>query len=218
MAQTWHESSARTTVGRSASRDGQLAGVALFLVGGAFLIGTMLAASIAPGYDMHAGAISDLGVIASTSALFNALLIAVGTSNAVGGWLYWREHRRTGALAFYVLAGVGAIGAGLMPLDTGAPHSLFALAGFVFFNLEAIATAFLIRGPIRWLSFAAGSIGIVFVAVMVIGDSGRPEVFGAIGHGGTERLIVYPVMLWLLALGGWLMHRPLEGASGSESA
>ena len=47
MAQTWHESSARTTVGRSASRDGQLAGVALFLVGGAFLIGTMLAASIA---------------------------------------------------------------------------------------------------------------------------------------------------------------------------
>jgi hypothetical protein len=25
------------------------------------------------------------------------------------------------------------------------------------------------------------------------------------GHGGAERMIVYPVMLWLMAFGGYLM-------------
>jgi anti-sigma-K factor RskA len=50
--------------------------------------------------------------------------------------------------------------------------------------------------------------GIAFVVVMIIGDGGNPAIFGVIGHGGAERLIVYPVMLWMLALGGYLMAAP----------
>ena len=42
---------------------------------------------------------------------------------------------------------------------------------------------------------------------MIIGDSGKPAVFGPIGHRGTERLITYPVMLWLVAFRGYLMAR-----------
>jgi hypothetical protein len=45
----------------------------------------------------------------------------------------------------------------------------------------------------------------VYVAIMIVGDAGNPAVFGPIGHGGAERMIVYPVMLWMLALGGYLM-------------
>jgi hypothetical protein len=55
------------------------------------------------------------------------------------------------------------------------------------------------------LGLLAGAIGLFFTIVMVIGDSGNPAVFGPIGHGGAERMIAYPVMLWLLALGGYLM-------------
>jgi hypothetical protein len=40
---------------------------------------------------------------------------------------------------------------------------------------------------------------------MVIGDAGNASVFGAIGHGGSERMIVYPVMLWTLVMGGHLL-------------
>jgi hypothetical membrane protein len=92
-----------------------------------------------------------------------------------------------------------------MPLDTGAPHSIFALLGFLFFNLEALAVAAILSGPMRLLSLLAGAVGLVFVVLMVIGDSGNVAAFGAIGHGGTERMIVYPVMSWLMALGGYLM-------------
>ena len=182
-------------------------GMALLVLGAAFLTATMLAASIAPAYDFHGGAISDLGVIDQTAMLFNGLLVAVGALNIGAGYLLYRWHRRAWIFGVYLLAGLGAAGAGVLPLDTGAPHSLFALSGFVFFNIEALATAAVLRGPMRLLSVVAGFIGLVYVVVMVIGDSGNPAIFGAIGHGGSERLIVYPAMLWTLTVGGYLLAR-----------
>ncbi|HEX8025693.1 MAG TPA: DUF998 domain-containing protein [Candidatus Limnocylindrales bacterium] len=183
----------------------EAAGLSFVAAGAVFLLATTLAASIAPGYDIHGGAISDLGVIAETAWLFNGSLLAIAALNLVGGWLFFREHRRAWVLAAFVLGSIGALGAGLFPLDTGGLHAIFALAAFVGFNLEALATALVVRGPIRWLSALAGVVGLVYVVVMVIGDGGNPAVFGAIGHGGAERMIAFPAMLWLLALGGGLM-------------
>ena len=54
---------------------------------------------------------------------------------------------------------------------------------------------------------AAGLAGLIYVVVMIIGDSGSPTIFGAIGHGGSERMIVYPAMLWTLVFGAYLMAR-----------
>lgn len=196
-----------TDLGHDPRGDLRAAGFLLFAVGAGFITISMLAASIAPGYDFHAAAISDLGVIAETAVLFNGLLVAVGGLNAVGGYLFYRSHRRRGLLAVYLVAGVGAVGAGLMPLDTGGLHSLFALLAFVFFNIEAIVTAAVLTGPMRLVSIVAGAIGLVYVVIMVIGDGGNPVVFGAIGHGGSERMIAYPALLWTLALGGYLMAR-----------
>jgi hypothetical membrane protein len=182
-----------------------LAGGLLALLGASFLTVTMLAASMAPNYDFNAAAISDLGVIEETAILFNGLLVATGLLNAAAGYLLFRTHRRLPILAVVLLASVGATGAGLLPLNTGGLHSLFALAGFVFFNVEAAISGLLVRGPMRWVSLAAGCVGLVYVVIMVIGDSGNPGVFGAIGHGGSERMIVYPAMLWTLVFGGYLL-------------
>src|SRR6476660_7561303 len=142
--------------------DLRIPGLLLFFVGASFLVVTMLAASIAPGYDFSGGAISDLGVIDETAGLFNGLLVAIGALNVLGGYLLYRWHDRIWILAAFVVAGVGAAGAGLMPLDTGAPHSLFALLGFLFFNLEALALATILSGPMRLLSLHAGAVGLVF--------------------------------------------------------
>ncbi len=195
-----------------------LAGFFLVTLGAAFLTVTMLAASIAPGYDYRAAAISDLGVIGETAWLFNGLLVAVGALNIAAGLLMYRSHRRLWILAVYLLAGAGAAGAGLLPLNLGGLHSLFALIGFVFFNLEAVATATLLRGPIRVISYAAGLVGVAYVVVMITGDAGNSAVFGAIGHGGSERMIVYPAMLWAVAVGGYLIGGGQLLGSGPGSA
>ena len=188
--------------------DARTTGILLFLLAAQFMTVIMLAASMAPGYDVGGGAISDLGVIDETALLFNLSLIAVGSLNMIGGYLFFRIHDHSRILGLYLLAGLGAIGAGLVPLDTSDAHGLVALAAFVFFNLQAIATGTILVGPMRAVSYAAGLVGLVFVVVMVIGDSGTTAVFGPIGHGGAERMIVYPAMLWMMALGGYLMADP----------
>jgi hypothetical membrane protein len=174
-----------------AGTDSRAAGLLFFGVSAGFLMVTMLAASIAPGYDFHGAAISDLGVTAETAVLFNGLLVVIGAMNVAGGYLLYRRHHR-GVLAAYVLAGVGAVGAGLL------------LLAFIGFNLEVIGAAALLPGAMRILGIVAGGIGLVYAVLMVIGDSGNAAVFGSIGHGGSERMIAYPAMLWLLAFSGYL--------------
>jgi hypothetical membrane protein len=199
-----------------ASRDElRLAGMAFVTIGAAFVTLTMLAASLAPGYDVADGAISDLGVIPQTAWLFNGLLVVIGVLNGGAGLLLYRQGASARLLAIYVLAEVGAIGAGVFPLDRGGLHSLFALGAFVFFNLEAIATGAVFQGPMRLVGIVAGAIGLLYVGVMVVGDAGNPAVFGAIGHGGAERLIVYPSMLWLIAAGGYLLGRDAPAEDGT---
>ena len=184
----------------------RLAGLVFFALAAQFMTVVMLASSMAPAYDFGAGAISDLGVIPATALLFNRSLAAVGVLNSLGAYVLPAVRERVWLFALYVIAGVGAIGAAVFPLDRGGLHSIFALVAFLFFNLQAIGSGAVLRGPMRWLSVAAGVIGLVFVVVMFIGDGGNPAVFGAIGHGGAERMIVYPAMLWMLAFGGYLMR------------
>lgn len=194
--------------------DQRIPGVLLFILAGQFMTVIMLAASMAPGYDLNTAAISDLGVIAQTALLFNASLVAVGALNIASGYAYYRAHGRGWILALYLVAGVGALGAGLVPLNASGMHGLFALFAFLFFNLQAIATGTLVTGPMRVISFVAGLAGLAFVVLMVIGDAGNTAVFGAIGHGGAERMIVYPPMLWMLAFGGYLMARTEQDPQG----
>jgi hypothetical membrane protein len=202
-----------TTRDAGLAADLRLPGILFFALAAGFMTVIMLAASIAPAYDFHGGAISDLGVIDETALLFNVGLVAVGLLNIGGGYAFWRSHRHGWLLVLYVLAGAGAIGAGLIPLGTSDLHSIFALFAFVFFNAEAVGTGYVLHGPMRLISWLAGGAGMAYVVIMIIGDAGNPAIFGAIGHGGAERLIVYPVMLWMVALGGYLMSGGSERAS-----
>ena len=190
---------------QTAGESRRLAGIAFIALSAQFMTVIMLAAAMAPNYDFNAGAISDLGVFSETALLFNASLVVVGLLNVVGGYVLYRGHGKRWLLGVFAVAGLGAVGTGLFPLDAGDLHSLFALLAFVFFNVQALAVATQVDGVMRALSALAGLLGLAFVVLMVIGDSGNTAVFGPIGHGGTERMIVYPVMLWLVAYGGYLL-------------
>lgn len=107
-------------------------------------------------------------------------------------------------MGIYTLAGIGGIGAGIFPLHTTDLHSIFALLAFLFFNLQAIFTGKKLNGPMKIIAIIAGILGLIYVILMIFGDAGFTVVFGAIGHGGSERMIVYPGMLWLLGFGGYL--------------
>jgi len=181
------------------------AGILLFLLPAQFIIALVAGAAIAPGYSISANAINDLGVIDTTAWLFNASLFMAGLLNIVGGYFLYRSSNKGWILPIFVLAGVGAIGAAVFTLDIPGIHGLFALLAFIFFNIQAIAGASLVRGPLKAISIVAGVIGLVFLVTHAVSDFGILSLYGPIGHGGSERMIVYPALLWLAAFGGYLM-------------
>jgi hypothetical membrane protein len=181
------------------------AGLAFFVLSAQFMTAIMLGASIAPGYDVQNGAISDLGVAPATALLFNTSLILTGTLNLLAAGALYALDRRIVALALGVIAGIGAIGAGVFSLSTQGIHGIFALLAFIFFNLQILPAALNQKGPIRAVGLVLAAVGLTYIVIMVIGDAGNPAVFGPIGHGGSERMIAYPPMLWLMAYGGLLM-------------
>lgn len=183
----------------------EVAGLCFVALAAQFVTAIMLAAAMVPGYDFRGGAISDLGVFTETALLFNASLVVVGVLNLLGGYFFYRAHGKHWLFAVYAVAGVGAIVAGLFPLDTGGLHTLGALLAFVFFNVQAIGTGTRLNGVTKAVSMLAGALGLVFVVLMVLGDAGNAAAFGPIGHGGTERMIIYPVMIWMIAFGGYLL-------------
>ncbi|MDK2916190.1 MAG: hypothetical protein PWR25_747 [Euryarchaeota archaeon] len=182
-----------------------MAGVLLFLLPVQFMTALMAGAAMAPGYSINTNAISDLGVIGETAWLFNASLFAAGLLNIAGGYFLYRSYGRSWILPVFLLAGIGAIGAAVFTLDIPGIHGLFALAAFIFFNVEAIAGSTLVRGPLRAISIIAGTLGLIFLVAHAASDFGIMELYGPIGHGGSERMIVYPALFWLAAFGGYLM-------------
>jgi hypothetical membrane protein len=171
----------------------------------------MLAEGMAPDYSMHENAISDLGTIGETAWLFNSSLVAVGLLTIAGGYFFHRAHGDRRLYLFFIVAGIGAIGTGLIDLDNPIGlHGIFALIAFIFFNVVAISTAKLIRSPLKELSYVLGALGILFVFVMFVSDAGIIDLFGPAGHGGTERMIVYPPVMWLAVIGGYLMSSHTE--------
>ena len=187
-----------------------IAGVLLFLLPVQFMMALMVGAAMAPGYSINTNAISDLGVIGATAWLFNGSLFLAGLLNIISGYLLYRLYGRGWIFPLFALAGIGALGAAVFTLAIPGIHGLFALMAFIFFNIQAIAGATLVRGPIRAIAIIAGVLGLVFLVTHAASDFGIMNLYGPIGHGGSERMIVYPALFWLAGFGGYLMA-PVTG-------
>ena len=100
--------------------------------------------------------------------------------------------------------GVGLIGIAVFPGDVATWHPIFAMACFVGGSIAAILSRTLLDRPLRAFAVTLGSVAL---AATVLGldffaDLG-PQA--AIGIGGVERWIAYPVLLWMVLFGAALM-------------
>ena len=106
------------------------------------------------------------------------------------------------------LAGPGLILVGLFPENINiTPHAIGAGVEFVSGNLGMVALGTAIAATRRQAQLAAYSIvsGSVGLLAMVLFVSGH--YLGA-GIGGMERLVAYPLPLWLIGVGLFLYDRP----------
>jgi hypothetical protein len=71
--------------------------------------------------------------------------------------------------------------------------------------MAAILVKSMLPQPVRAFSVALGTVALGSLA-FAIGGAWTP-LFDALGDGGVERWVAYPVVLWITLFGGYLMGR-----------
>ena len=196
---------------RAWATDLRVAGGLLFLAGATILMGIITAEALYPGtFSTGANEISDLGgtrppnsvILQPSATIFNLSMILIGVLVTAGSWFVHRAFGRASVTIPIAALGFGALGVGLFPGNTGTPHAIFAMVTFISGGIAAISAARLTSAPFRFLSLGLGAASLgTLVMYLLLGD-GSPMAL--LGIGGVERWIVYPVVLWITAFGGYL--------------
>ncbi len=108
-----------------------------------------------------------------------------------------------------LLALVGASAIGVAVFDGGTQgslviHTMFAFLNFTAGGLAAIISNRIVRSPFCYFAVFMGAAALVSFCLFIIGGitHSGPSL---IGPGGVERWISYPVVLWAIGFGGYLM-------------
>lgn len=199
---------------RAWATDLRLAGGLLFLAGVTILMGIITAEALYPGtFSTGANEISDLGgtrppnsvILQPSATIFDVSMALIGVLVLAGSWFVHRAFGRRSVAIPIATLGIGALGVGLFPGNTGTPHAIFAMVTFVSGGIAAISAARVTSAPFRHLSFFLGAASLATLGMyMLLGDA---SPMAGLGIGGVERWIVYPVVLWITAFGGYLSGR-----------
>ncbi|MEO6503001.1 MAG: DUF998 domain-containing protein [Jatrophihabitantaceae bacterium] len=185
----------------------------LFAGAGAVLMGVITAEALYPiaaHYNTHTSSVSDLAamrpdnVVRQPSAMiFNGTMILAGLAIAVAAYLLHREGNGRRLTVPLALLGSGMVGVGFVSGKHLALHTLFAMTAFVSGGVGALLTAKAHPGALRLVFRCLGLVSLTSLAVGSFLLEWAPV--DRLGEGGAERWVIYPVILWVVALGVGLM-------------
>jgi hypothetical membrane protein len=191
----------------------RITGTLMGLAGTAILMGIITGETLYPApYRTSGNTISDLGgtrppngvVLQPSAAIFDATMIAAGVLIIAAAGFGSRASVRRLVMAPLALLGLGVLGVGLFPGNT-QPHPLFAMLAFWAGGLAALLCWWAIAG---WFRYLAAGLGLVALTALVLATFALDwGPVAELGEGGIERWIAYPVVLWLVAFGGYLLGR-----------
>jgi hypothetical membrane protein len=188
------------------------AGALLTFAGLAFLLVVTVLEGLYPGYSVHGDSISDLLAIGTkTSLIGEPLLFVVAISWMAGAYYLFRNTGRRGLTVLYMLPGTGLLLAVLSPENVNvAIHSVGAIMAFIPGPIAAILSYRMIKSPFRYFVIPLGVLSLLGV-VIEFGAYNSAFSQQTLGPGGWERIIVYPLLVWLIGFGSYLLARPSEG-------
>jgi len=206
------------SIGRSQAHawtaDLRIAGLALFSAGAILFMTIITAEALYPiAYTTGGNEISDLGgtrplmglVFQPSATIFNAGMVVSGLCVVLGAIVLQRAVRRWSVSLPVAVLGTAAVTVGIFPGNTGNPHAIAAMVAFISGGLAAVSTSRVVAAPFRYVLMLLGVVNLVMLAsYFTLGDA---NPMWALGVGGAERWVAYPVILWLMGFGGYVAGR-----------
>jgi hypothetical membrane protein len=201
--------------GTSVDRSRSIAGALLSITGIGLILSIIINEALYPAarhYSTFANTISDLGgtlppnsyMVQPNRLIFIVTMAVTGTLVLAATSFLWRVEQRRRFLVALGALGVGMIGIAVFPGNVATLHPLFSLLAFLAGSIAAILSRKLLDAPLRYFAVALGSMALLAtVSGLDAFANWGPQA--EIGIGGVERLIAYPVLLWLVLIGAAFM-------------
>ena len=187
----------------------------LILAGTTILMAIVTGEALFPAaYTTSQNTISDLGstwqpgdIIREPSAtIFNTAMLVSGLMIVAAAATYWRAYRSRSVAIALLLLGVGMLGVGIFPgteigghPSSAGLHPPLSMLTFIAGGLCGVLAYRVTTAPFRYVSV---TLGLVSLGSLVLsGPLGASDL----GSGGVERWVAYPVVLWVVAFGGYLL-------------
>jgi len=194
--------------------EGKVAGILFIAAATQFVLGLTISEALYPDYSISDNYISDLG-IGPSSIIFNSSVFLLGLLLIIG--IFYLRHISNFRIVniLLLLMALGAIGAGVFTEDYRVAHGAVSFIAFLFAGLSAIASYRALQKPFSTISIILGAISLSALVLFSAGitTSGsltsnivyNSNFYLGLGPGGMERIIVYPTLMWIAGLGGYLV-------------
>ncbi|MFB0504288.1 MAG: DUF998 domain-containing protein [Candidatus Bathyarchaeia archaeon] len=211
----------------------QLAGTLILVAGIQFVLGAHIAESTYPGYSVNQNYLSDLGATVRftesgvstiiqqpASLIFTIIVFAVGALATTSAYLIFRATKAKRLVIFMGLFGIAMLGIAVFSEVFTLVHGVFSLIAFFSFALAAIFSFRFHKRPMNYVSVILGVIALTAIFLLELSSLDQilpelglpapsfPSFNTPIGIGGMERMIAYPMMLWLVMFGASLIAAP----------
>jgi hypothetical membrane protein len=131
-------------------------------------------------------------------------MLVSGALILLGAWFVHGALRRRPVTILIALLGLGFLGVGVFPLTAPGMHTAFALLAFYSGGIAMLLlSARVTPSPFRQLGSSLGVVSLVAISLGVFAPDWGPVA--ALGEGGVERWNSYPIVLWLVAFGSYLI-------------
>jgi hypothetical membrane protein len=190
----------------------KFAGILLVVACVQYLLAVNVAESLYPGYSIAVNSLSDLGgslpLVEPAAIIYNASNIILGILILITVYLILKSGGCRLFSSCLAVFGFCIVALGIFPEYSGGIHVTFALLAFISGILALFFSYRLgINIPMIIISMILGLIALITVISPFIYGTGSANPLNVLGMGGAERLIVYPIILYLTALGGYLTSR-----------
>lgn len=190
----------------------RVAGALLALPGIAMVMGFLTAEALYPrAYSIKADSLSHLGateppnsiVLQPSATIFDLTVLVAGAMLFAAALFTWRALQLKRVSIPIAVFGLGTFGVGVFPLTNPNFHTVFAALAFYAGAIAMILASSIAPAAFRYLWQALGVVALVAIPAGLFLPDFAPVA--GLGDGGIERWNVYPILLWTVAFGTYLM-------------